>query len=363
MLSDGVFGGLSRENRRDVAGTFRCLMARMGHRTRIPRGRSWVIVLSHDWRESEMCNFARGNASPYAGVITSVYSNLQGAALAAGDCILTGNIAATPITNGVITITEAGSAQGDWGHAQQVEAPGRTSPVRKSDRTGGAKDRQRKRAGTLDHAQLCPIPVLATWTSIPAEGRDTGCRRGMARAPGGPLDRRLCGSLCGTSRGARGACAADREWNLGEDGVYCRAIADGTLAKIRYASAWVLFLEWNDGYGQRLLTRGTREQVERHALDVAMHGPVGGPELVDQGTGWRRVGDDDTLRALGAEGRHVATGGGNLGRRIHLRQTVDGGTHDVVGIGRAVRLRNHVGHADNLEHGTHGATSDYPSTF
>ena len=60
LLSDGVFGGLSRENRRDVAGTFRCLLARMGHRTRIPGGRSWGIVLSHEGRESEMCNFARG---------------------------------------------------------------------------------------------------------------------------------------------------------------------------------------------------------------------------------------------------------------------------------------------------------------
>lgn len=35
-----VFGGLSRENLRELAGTFRCLRARMGNRTRIPRGRS-----------------------------------------------------------------------------------------------------------------------------------------------------------------------------------------------------------------------------------------------------------------------------------------------------------------------------------
>lgn len=138
-----------------------------------------------------------------------------------------------------------------------------------------------------------------------------------------------------------GACAADREWNLGEDGVYCRAIADGTLAKIRYASAWVLFLEWNDGYGQRLLTRGTREQVERHALDVAMHGPVGGPELVDQGTGWRRVGDDDTLRALapGGELRLMPLFGG---QHLLLFSGNESGL-SVLGLGEAAELQRTAG--------------------
>jgi len=51
-------------------------------------------------------------ASPFAGAIVKVWTNLQISALAAGDAILTGNIGATPITDGVITIAEAGSAEG-----------------------------------------------------------------------------------------------------------------------------------------------------------------------------------------------------------------------------------------------------------
>ena len=50
--------------------------------------------------------------SPVAGTIDKVYSVLN-AALATGDATLTGKIGASAITNGVITITQAGSAAGD----------------------------------------------------------------------------------------------------------------------------------------------------------------------------------------------------------------------------------------------------------
>jgi hypothetical protein len=50
--------------------------------------------------------------SPVAGVIKKIYSVLS-AALATGNATLTGRIGATPITNGVVTITQAGSAAGD----------------------------------------------------------------------------------------------------------------------------------------------------------------------------------------------------------------------------------------------------------
>ena len=50
--------------------------------------------------------------SPVAGTIDKVYSVLN-AALATGDATLTGKIGASAITNGVITITESGSAAGD----------------------------------------------------------------------------------------------------------------------------------------------------------------------------------------------------------------------------------------------------------
>jgi hypothetical protein len=89
---------------------------------------------------------------------------------------------------------------------------------------------------------------------------------------------------------------SDREWNLQADEVFCQAIPDGTLAKVRRGSSWVLFLEWSEGYGRRLLTHGSREQVERYALDVAVHGPPGGPEFRGEETVWRRS-DDGTLHA------------------------------------------------------------------
>ncbi|MFN0156896.1 MAG: hypothetical protein ACKVRP_02355 [Bacteroidota bacterium] len=50
--------------------------------------------------------------SPVAGTIKKIYSVITGA-LATGDATLTGKIGATGITNGVITITQSGSAAGD----------------------------------------------------------------------------------------------------------------------------------------------------------------------------------------------------------------------------------------------------------
>jgi hypothetical protein len=50
--------------------------------------------------------------SPVAGLITKIYSVIDGA-LAGADASLTGKIGATPITNGAITIAQAGSAAGD----------------------------------------------------------------------------------------------------------------------------------------------------------------------------------------------------------------------------------------------------------
>ncbi len=50
--------------------------------------------------------------SPVAGTVDKVYSVLN-AALATGDATLTGKIGTSAITNGVITITESGSAAGD----------------------------------------------------------------------------------------------------------------------------------------------------------------------------------------------------------------------------------------------------------
>jgi hypothetical protein len=50
--------------------------------------------------------------SPFAGIITKIYSVIDGI-LTVGDATLTGKIGATAITDGAITITQAGSAAGD----------------------------------------------------------------------------------------------------------------------------------------------------------------------------------------------------------------------------------------------------------
>lgn len=49
---------------------------------------------------------------PVAGTVTKIWSRLN-AALTTGNATLTGKIGATGITNGVVTITQAGSAAGD----------------------------------------------------------------------------------------------------------------------------------------------------------------------------------------------------------------------------------------------------------
>ncbi len=54
-----------------------------------------------------------GITSPVAGTIKKVYSVLKGHALATGDATLTGKIGGVDITDGVVTITQAGSAIGD----------------------------------------------------------------------------------------------------------------------------------------------------------------------------------------------------------------------------------------------------------
>ncbi len=69
--------------------------------------------------ELDVTNLVGGAASvyhipsPVGGVVKKIKSVLEGHALTTGDATLTAKIGATPITTGVITITEAGSAIGD----------------------------------------------------------------------------------------------------------------------------------------------------------------------------------------------------------------------------------------------------------
>ncbi len=115
------------------------------------------------------------------------------------------------------------------------------------------------------------------------------------------------------------------------------AIADGTFAMGRKDSIWSLWLEWNEGYGRRLLARGSLAHVERYALEVAVHGPPGGPDMREQGSEWRDLAGDGTLHSLA------------LGGEFRLMPLFDGGyilafaRNDsplrVLGIGEAAELQ------------------------
>jgi hypothetical protein len=89
--------------------------------------------------------------SPVAGTVDKIYSVLN-AALATGNATLTGKIGAAAITNGAITITEAGSAAGDIDSAspsaQKTLAVGDILSI-----TGG---------GTSDATGTATVTVLIT---------------------------------------------------------------------------------------------------------------------------------------------------------------------------------------------------------
>ena len=129
-------------------------------------------------------------------------------------------------------------------------------------------------------------------------------------------------------------CDEDRE--LYEAGVFS-VVPDGVLAMGRKDRLWSLWLEWNEDYGRRLLAQGTREHVERYAIEVAVHGPPGGPDVRDQEPAWRDLGGDGTLHSLA------------LGGELRLMPLFDGGhilsfaRNDsplrVLGIGDAAELQ------------------------
>lgn len=74
------------------------------------------IVGLHDHLTLDVANLSGtatyGIPSPVAGTVTKIWTRLKGA-LSVGDATLTAAIGATPITNGVVTIAESGSAAGD----------------------------------------------------------------------------------------------------------------------------------------------------------------------------------------------------------------------------------------------------------
>jgi hypothetical protein len=78
-----------------------------------------TIVGLHEHITLDIANLVGGDAKvygincPVAGTITRIASRLNGAALTTGNATITGAIAATPITDGAITITQGGSAEGD----------------------------------------------------------------------------------------------------------------------------------------------------------------------------------------------------------------------------------------------------------
>lgn len=134
-------------------------------------------------------------------------------------------------------------------------------------------------------------------------------------------------------------------------------IADGTLAVARQDATYFLWLEWDNAYGQRLLAQGELADVERTMVEIAVHGPAGGPEFRGQGTEWHRRHDPDTEHSLtlGGEFRLMRLFGGPY---LLLFARNDGGAC-ILGIGDAeelkrtagARLRGFVGDALNIHVG------------
>lgn len=98
------------------------------------------------------------------------------------------------------------------------------------------------------------------------------------------------------ARRRRERAAADRAQNQPDD--IFSVIPDGMVAVTHEDSATSLLLEWDHGYGQRLLAQGEHEDIERVLREIAVHGPPGGPDFRGQGTQWHHRGDADTEHSL-----------------------------------------------------------------
>lgn len=85
----------------------------------VGRGKVYISMPTMSSKASDAAVSRR--VSPVKGTITKIW-NVSSAALATGDATLTGKIGATGITNGVITITNAGSAAGDVDSAAPTAA-------------------------------------------------------------------------------------------------------------------------------------------------------------------------------------------------------------------------------------------------
>ena len=98
------------------------------------------------------------------------------------------------------------------------------------------------------------------------------------------------------ARRRRERAAADRAQNQ-PDGIFS-VVPDGMVAVTHKDSTTSLLLEWDDGYGQRLLAQGEHEDIERVLRELAVHGPPGGPDFRGQGTQWHHRGDAETEHSL-----------------------------------------------------------------
>ncbi len=86
------------------------------------------VVGLHEYLTLQIPNLVGSDAKvygincPVAGTITRIASRLGGAALTTGDATITAKIAAVAVTNGVVTITQSGSAEGDLDAATPTAA-------------------------------------------------------------------------------------------------------------------------------------------------------------------------------------------------------------------------------------------------
>jgi hypothetical protein len=114
LLSDPAGALLAANNLSDLASAATA-------RTNLGGGANKVCLSLHDLDLVGANAQVKHLVSPVAGTITKIYSAIDGA-LTTGDATITAKIGGVAVTNGVITVTQAGSAAGDMDVATPTAA-------------------------------------------------------------------------------------------------------------------------------------------------------------------------------------------------------------------------------------------------
>lgn len=144
LLSDPAGALLAANNLSDLA-------AAATARANLGGGANKCIVAIHDLDLVGANTQKKHIVSPVAGTITKIYSAIDGA-LTTGNATLTADIGGVAVTNGALTVTQAGSAAGDM----DVATPTAANTVAVGSVIGITV------GGTNDAAKLAQVTILIT---------------------------------------------------------------------------------------------------------------------------------------------------------------------------------------------------------